>query len=132
MNNNIINTWDFDGVVFMGWDKPGIRPNPNDVIITGRSFEELKETYEFLNDRDMKNVVYFNPLTFDKKTRESSGYHKAKTIKDLQSKGTKIFSHYDDDEIQIDIIRKECPDINVIHVKHNLIEKENVRHIKGE
>lgn len=126
--NMQINTFDIDGVISI---KPGIGvyPGPRDHIITGRSVEEKLETDQMLLRKGIKNQVHFNKLSFNKKTRESSGEHKAKTIKLLQAGGYEIGAHFEDDEVQVAIIRRECPDISVIHIVHNLTEKENVRHI---
>jgi hypothetical protein len=33
-----------------------------------------------------------------------------------------------DDEIQINMIKEYAPWVNIIHIKHDLIEKENIRH----
>ena len=126
-------SFDIDGVINMG-DYPGIYPGVNDIIITGRSFEEEKYTLEYLYDKGIFNVVYFNSLKFDEKTRESSGHHKADTINRLNSENIdfiKIVNHYEDDPIQADIINKKCPDIKVILVCHDLVEKENVWHGKS-
>ena len=38
--------YDFDGVV-----TAGKRPKPDDIIITGRSFEEAAETYNYLHKK---------------------------------------------------------------------------------
>lgn len=131
MSNNMkISTFDIDGVIFMGWDTGGVYPGPRDVLITGRSFEEILETLEMLKEKGIDNVVYFNPLPYEAKTRESSGEHKARTIKLLQEKGYIIQVHFDDDPIQTKIITKECPDVKVVLLKHNLIEKENTRHVR--
>lgn len=123
-----INTFDIDGVIYINKDVGGIYPGPNDVIITGRSFEEIPETEKMLYNRGIYNQVFFNCLQFNDKTRESSGKHKANTIKNLQCHGYKVMCHFEDDEIQAAVIRKECPDINVIMIVHDLTNKENVRH----
>ena len=60
-----INTFDIDGVITVG-----LYPGPDDVIITGRSYEEAPETYAMLRSKGINNPVYFNPLPFDKKTRK--------------------------------------------------------------
>ena len=36
---------------------------------------------------------------------------------------------FEDDPIQKEVIERECPWINVVHVVHELTEKENVRHV---
>jgi len=123
-----INSYDCDGVVFFNKDIPGLRPEPIDVIITGRSFEERPETERMLAKRSINNQVFYNPLKFDDKTRESSGRHKAYTIKDLQAQGYIIVNHIEDDIIQADIIKELCPEVNIILLTHDLSNKENVRH----
>jgi hypothetical protein len=77
--------------------------------------------------RGITNKVMFNDLSFDEKTRESSGEHKANCIKALFSAGYIVTAHFEDDEIQANVIRKECPDVPVIMVVHDLTEKENKR-----
>lgn len=124
MNRLKINSFDLDGVISVG-----LHPGPNDVIITGRSFQEAKETYAFLHSRGIFNCVFFNPLQFDEKTRESSGIHKAKIINMLWVDGVEIVTHFEDDEIQIQQILKHLHHaVNIVHVVHNLTDKENARH----
>lgn len=130
MNRIRINSFDIDGVINMGaFD--GIYPGPNDVIITGRSFEEAKETNEMLRKKGINNPVFFNPLRFDQKTRVSSGIHKGSTIAKLRNNGLLICLHYEDDPIQIEQIKLIVPEIHIIAVQHDLVEKENVRHVNN-
>lgn len=124
-----INSFDIDGVIFMGYDHLGVYPGPKDVIITGRSLEELPETKQMLLDRNILNTVYFNPIPFDKKTRVSSGIHKAFTLTYLQDMGYIIGIHFEDDPIQAEVIRDSHPEIHVVMLQHNLMTMENVRHI---
>ena len=124
-----IASFDIDGVLFNGWDMPAIKLNANDVIITGRSIEEYSETIEFLQSRDIYNTVFFNPIPYDTKTRESSGLHKANTLNMLLKSGLNIVIHYEDDPIQTVIIQKNTP-VTVIHVSNPLVEKENKRNFK--
>ena len=125
----LIKTWDCDGVIYFNKDVTGFRPEPNDIIITGRSFEEEPETARMLALRCINNKVYYNPLKFDEKTRESSGHHKANTIKALQSIGFEISCHVEDDPVQAAVVREKCPDVNLILITHNLTNMENVRHL---
>jgi len=120
-----VNGFDIDGVLTVG-----IRPGKDDIIISGRSFEEYPETKKWLEDIGIKNEVYLNPLPFNQKTRETSGEHKAKTIKALKYLGVHIVNFFEDDEIQKAVIEKECPEVKVVHVVHTLTEKENVRHLE--
>lgn len=123
-----INTYDIDGVIYMGKDLDGLYPGPNDVIITGRSFEEKDYTLKMLEARQIKSTVLFNPLKFEEKTRESSGRHKAICIEILKLHGIRVGIHFEDDPVQANIIRICHPDVNVVEVVHDLVEKENIRH----
>ena len=126
--NKVVCGFDCDGVLSIpSLGQSRIMPIDGDVIITGRSFEEKKETVEYLYSHNIFNTVYFNPIKFDEKSRESSGQHKADTINQLKSDGTNINTFWEDDEIQASIIQKDCPWLNVIMVGHDLIEKGNVR-----
>ena len=122
-----INTFDIDGVITVG-----LYPGPDDVLITGRSFEEAEETYAMLRSKGIKNAVFFNKLPFDKKDRKSSGTHKGNTILELIRSGTSVSVHFEDDEIQKEEIERilrshNITDVTVVHVVHSLTEKENVR-----
>ena len=123
-----MNSFDIDGVIYINKDHIGVFPGKEDVIITGRSFEESNETLSMLNERGIRNKVYFNPLTFEEKTRESSGLHKATILNKLKVEGHTIDIHFEDDPVQIVQIKLHCPWINVVHVSHNLTTMENVRH----
>jgi hypothetical protein len=126
-----VNTYDIDGCVYINDEIGGIYPGPYDFLITGRSFEEYDETIAMLSDRQITNRVFFNPAKFADKTRQGSGRHKALIIKMLQQEGYQVMGHFDDDEIQAEIIRELCPEIKVIMIVHDLTEKENVRHLRG-
>lgn len=121
-----IASWDIDGVLYLPQPYPTPRPNFRDVIITGRSFEEMGETRYYLDSKEIYNTVIFNPKQFHEKTRVTSGEHKANTILNLVEQGYNIVVHYEDDPIQAEIIRK-LTGIVVIELQHNLVEKENVR-----
>lgn len=123
----MINSFDIDGVIYLG-DLGGIFPGPHDIIITGRSSEETTETITMLCRKGIHNKVYFNPEKWENKTRVSSGIHKGNTLKKLIESGIKIGFHIDDDPIQITEIKKILPDLPVILMEHDLVEKENVRH----
>jgi len=124
----IINTFDIDGVIFMG-DYNGVYPSKDDVIITGRSrVDEYEETMAMLRSKGIDNEVFMNPTPFDKKTREGSGIHKANIINWLEEqRGVRVGVHFEDDSVQMNEIIKRCPNVNVVHLVHNLVVKENVR-----
>lgn len=121
-----INSFDIDGVIFMG-KYDGVYPGRDDVIITGRSFEEEEETFGMLRSKGINNRVFLNPLRFDQKTRSSSGEHKGRVIGDLMESGYRVMCHFEDDPIQAEIIKSMVPEVNVILLLHDLVEKENVR-----
>lgn len=124
-----INSFDIDGVIYLGEGVEGLRPNKDDVIITGRSVDESPETLQYLHSRGIFNRVYFNPIPFDDKTRASSGVHKAHTLNKLLNLGINIVCHFEDDPIQLAQIRAICPSVFAVHVNTNgLVELENVRH----
>lgn len=123
----IINTYDLDGVVLFDNGLTGVRPNPEDVIITGRSYEEATETYKVLHARGIFNPVYFSPIKFENKTRAKSGYHKARVLELLLYNGMEHGLHFEDDPIQIEKIREVLPDIRIVHVKSEYVELENVK-----
>ena len=122
-----ISTFDIDGVITVG-----LYPGPDDVLITGRSFEEAQETYAMLRSKGIKNAVFFNKLPFSKKDRKSSGTHKGYTIKELIQSGVNIAVHFEDDEVQKAEIERVLDiygikGVTVVHIVHSLTEKENVR-----
>jgi hypothetical protein len=74
------NSFDIDGVIYMG-EYGGVYPGPSDIIITGRSFEVEIATRQMLAKKGKTKTVFLNKLPFDKKTRKSSGEHKAQVLK---------------------------------------------------
>ena len=121
-----IQSFDVDGVIYISKDIMGLKPYANDILLTGRSFEERDETMAMLEHKGIYNKIFFNSIPYDQKTRESSGQHKGKTLKFLLEQGYDIVVHYEDDEVQIEQIKKYV-DIPIVHIKHNLNNKENKR-----
>lgn len=123
-----MNSFDIDGVIYINKDIVGVYPGPDDIIITGRSFEEFEETQKMLEERGIKNEVIYNPLPFSRKTRITSGAHKALTMNLLKAEGKEVKVHFEDDPVQIEQIKMIAPWVNVVYLQHDLTEKENVRH----
>ena len=122
--NKVINSFDIDGVIYMGDAFTGVFPGPDDVIITGRSRDDEGEiTTKMLTNRGIYNKVYMNPLKFDEKTRKSSGRHKGHTLFYLEQMGYRFGIHFEDDPIQAEEIRKIMPGINIVMMQHDLTEK---------
>ena len=114
--------WDEQGVALKEWK--------NGYVYEGDYMSNKAITYTtkyMLAKRGITNKVMFNDLPFDEKTRESSGEHKANCIKALFSAGYVVTAHFEDDDVQANVIRKECPDVPVIMIVHDLTEKENKR-----
>lgn len=123
-----INTFDIDGVIYINREVGGVHPGSNDVIITGRSYQEFPETRRMLAARGIHNRIFYNRAKFEQKTREGSGQHKAAVIKRLQKHGYVVMCHFEDDPIQASEIKDRCPDVEVVMLIHDLTTKENVRH----
>lgn len=120
-----MNGFDIDGVITIG-----LLPQFGDIIITGRSYEEMPETMAMFVRLGIKDaVVLFNPVKFNEKTRESSGDHKVKCLTDMHRGGFLIDKYFEDDPIQANIIEKKCPWVKVVRIVHNLTNKENERHL---
>lgn len=117
-----VNTFDFDGVIYFGNQNPGVRPAPEDIIITGRSYEERKKTEDWCDKFGIKNRIIFSQIPLNLRTREISGYHKALTLRELQKTMT-IALHFEDDPIQKDIIEAMVPDVKVVHLVHEITKK---------
>ena len=123
--NNEIYGYDFDGVISIG-----VNPrNECDVIITGRCIDEKEYVMSVLEKRGIENTVYFNQMTLAErgnhtlKARRYSGEHKAKTIASLKGKGVNIVRFFEDDTVQMKCIAKKHPELDIVHIKSNLVEK---------
>lgn len=125
MERKQMNGFDCDGVITVG-----LFPGPNDVIITGRSFQEQPETEAMLKRKGITNKVIYNPSKYEDKTRETAGAHKANILNTFKHNGVDIITFFEDDEVQKAVIERECPWLNVVHVVHDLTNKENERHLE--
>ncbi len=113
---------DFDGCVYFSKDSIGLRPGPNDIIVTGRSFEEKEKTEAWCKKFGIANRIIYSQVPEHLKTREISGYHKAITLREL-SKTYKIERFYEDDPIQWEILESMVPEIPIVHLVHSLTRK---------
>jgi hypothetical protein len=121
--NKYINSFDIDGVIYMGDIFTGVFPGPDDIIITSRTFEESEATNTLLHNRGIHNKVFMNTSPFNQKTRKSSGEYKARTLFYLEDIGYRIAIHFENDPIQAAEIRRIMPHINIVMLEHNLTEK---------
>ena len=120
-----IYAYDFDGVISIG-----ITPrSKHDVIITGRCIDEQEYVTKILEDRGIYNKVYFNPMTLAErgnhtlKARRFSGNHKARTLEELKEKGVNVIRFFEDDTVQLKCIKEKHPNLDVVHIKSDLVEK---------
>tara|TARA_B100000123_G_scaffold252797_1_gene213370 strand:- start:50 stop:457 length:408 start_codon:yes stop_codon:yes gene_type:complete len=120
----VINSYDIDGVIYMGEGLDGLRPGPRDIVITGRSVETEVLTKKMLSDKGIHNPLYMNNKSKDWNNREQSGFHKGWTLFHLEQIGYRFGIHYDDDPVQIEKIRQMMPHIHIVHVNHDLVPKE--------
>jgi len=120
---SLVNVFDLDGVITIG-----IMPKEEDLIITGRSFEERPETQKYLKKLGLKNRVYYSPLKFNEKTRKSSGRHKSFVLSALKREGVNVKILFEDDPDQWEEVAEHCPWVSIVKITHDLTEKENVRH----
>lgn len=117
--------FDFDGVVSLG-----ITPTPGDVIITGRCIDETEEVYNVLRSRGcLWTRVFFNPMLLKdrgnhtEEARTYSGKHKANIIQKLKEEKIEVVRFFEDDELQASIIKEAHPEIEIVMVVSNLVEK---------
>lgn len=109
--------FDIDGVITIG-----IHPGKEDLIITGRSFEEAPETEELLERKEITNQVYYSNTRYAAKTRDGSARFKAQMINALG-----VTRFFEDDPVQIEIIQNLCHGCKVVQIISDLVPLENRR-----
>lgn len=115
-----INAFDCDGVISI--PNGGVYPGPNDVIITGRSYQEHIITQAYLATKGIFNDLYCNGhVDIDSKTDATSAMHKVNIILHLNEDGKKVINFFEDNEVQAKIIKKWCPWVNIILLTHDLV-----------
>lgn len=119
----MINAFDFDGVIYMKSEGPGVRPGKDDIIITGRSFETSQFVLGILRSYEIYNPVFFNPRRAADNDRTMSGRHKADTLNRLKDNGVEINIFFEDDPIQKEQIETHAGWVKVVHLVHDLVEK---------
>jgi hypothetical protein len=124
-SNKEVYGYDFDGVISIG-----ITPRSGkDVVITGRCIDEQEHVLNILKERGIKCKVYFNPMTLAERgdhtveARTFSGNHKATTIKQLRKEGVNIVRFFEDDPIQLGLIKDSHPEIQIVHILSELVQK---------
>ena len=118
--------YDFDGVVSIG-----VTPRwTDDIIITGRCIDEAEYVREYVTkNTGFIGEIIFNPMTLAERgnhtvqARTYSGEHKARTIKKLREDGFNRTRFFEDDPIQKAMIEEANPDVGVVHIVSNLVQK---------
>ena len=77
----------------------------------------------WLESHDINNEVLFQNCKIEKRTRETSGMHKAITMNFLLKEGFDIICHFEDDPIQIRMINEFAQEVQVVGMHHSLTEK---------
>ena len=118
-----MNVFDFDGVVSTG----NYSPQSNDVIVTGRCFDECEVVYSYLQENNLSGVaVFFNPISISFRgdhtigARTISGLHKTDVIDKLRKNGCFIDKIYEDDPLQAKLILNSFPNLELILVEKSV------------
>lgn len=113
-----INSFDFDGTLTTGRFTPIVGV---DVVVTGRCFNESKYVNDKLTELGADGIaVFFNTLHLNvrgdktESARIKSAIHKVEVLTKLLANNT--VTHYEDDPIQIEIIKGMLPLIEVVEV----------------
>jgi len=109
----------------MGPRHKGIYPGPDDIIVSGRSFEQREETEDMLRSRGISpERLYLNPLPFNGRSRVTSGQHKGTVFSRLKNEeDIKVLLHFEDDPVQATEINRLAPWVTVVLLCHELVEK---------
>lgn len=117
MNKTKITSWDFDGTLTTGQ----FVPKSGDVIVTGRCFDEASIVINKLKDLGIVPLaIYFNTLPLSVRgdhsedARVKSAMHKVDVLTKLSVNCDVV--HYDDDPIQIKILKDSLPQVEVVEV----------------
>lgn len=115
---------DYDGTFTVG-----IIPMKNDIIITGRCIDEATEVLNIIHHKSsIGAVTYFNPIFLKDRgnhteySRTSAAVHKCNTITQLYQNSVEIEKIFEDDPLQIEIMKIRLPEKlhnKIIYVKSN-------------
>lgn len=127
MSYKVINSFDIDGVILLGLNWIGVRPGPEDVIITGRCLEQTKYILDELRGAGITNQIFFNPKKLAMNTRVASAEHKVNVLQQLYLSGYWVSVHFEDDPVQVEILKRAKIDgritPSIVHLDHDLTEK---------
>lgn len=118
MNKSHINSYDFDGTLTTGLFSPVVGV---DIVLTGRTFNESEYVHTRLEEMGIgKIAVFFNYLHIDirgdhsESARRKSALHKVDVLTKLSANHS--VTHFEDDPIQIEVIRGMLPYIEIVEV----------------
>lgn len=103
--------YDIDGVLIRKDGFVLFQPTKDDVIVTGRSYQNAEKTYRALADISIFSAVYFNPLISKEVTPINAARWKSEMIGRLG-----ITEFYEDDIEQIHHMRFVHPLVTFHHV----------------
>lgn len=115
-----INSFDYDGTLTTGAFAPVVG---QDIILTGRCYNEAAQVFAGLSKLGIENIpIFFNPMhysirgDFTEEARLKSATHKVKVLSELAKHHD--VTHWDDDPVQIEYIRKHVPTVKLIQVEN--------------
>jgi hypothetical protein len=113
-----LTSWDFDNTLTTGL----FSPKEGDIILTGRCYDEAPYVFQKLKELGImiQLPIFFNPMPIrvrgdhNEEARIKSACHKVEVLNKLIHYND--VTHYDDDLVQIDMIRRYVPQVNIIVV----------------
>lgn len=114
MNNRLVYSFDFDGVIttgkFTNLIKELKKENKNVVIVTGRCYDESEVVFAKLNELGLSGLnipVYFNPIPLEVRgsypvSTKFSSQHKAHILSELVK--FSVVVHFEDELLQANSI----------------------------
>ena len=113
-----ITSYDFDQTLTTGLFHPNV---DYDIVLTGRTFNEASYVNAELKKLGCEGIaVFFNPLSIKVRgngtveSRILSAQHKINVLSKLVSFTGVI--HYDDDEVQLNLIKQAVPSVKLMKV----------------
>lgn len=116
--SEVIRSYDFDGTLTTGQFSPKV---DLDIVLTGRTFNEAKYVNAEITKLGCEGIaVFFNPLSIKVRgngtteSRTVSAMHKIDILTKLSA--THDVTHYDDDELQLNLIKRALPHVRLVKI----------------
>lgn len=113
----MLNGYDIDGVLLPYNGAEGLVPQEPYIIVSGRNYTQFYNTVNKLREKGIYGPILLRPSS-KVGDRVQSGEWKANVI---NFAGVTTF--YEDEDLQAEIIRKECPNCKVIMVTEGRINE---------